>query len=129
MKHTVVGKFISQRSRNRWEINFPTTVQNLHSSWEIYFPTVSESLGNKFPNYCMFFTTFAARISVHDKKGCDTMGERIGRIGRIETDFFGFFTDSKHMHPRKNPFQSARSAQSVLPSYHTFFCHVLSARI
>jgi hypothetical protein len=26
---------------------------------------------------------------VHDKKGCDTMGERIGRIGRIETDFFG----------------------------------------
>jgi hypothetical protein len=26
-------------------------------------------------------------ISVHDKKGCDTMGERIGRIGRIQTDF------------------------------------------
>jgi hypothetical protein len=27
-------------------------------------------------------------LSVHDKKGCDTMGERMGRIGRIETDFF-----------------------------------------
>jgi hypothetical protein len=29
---------------------------------------------------------------VHDKKGCDTMGERIGRIGRIETDFFLIFS-------------------------------------
>jgi hypothetical protein len=28
---------------------------------------------------------------VHDKKECDTMGERIGRIGRIETDFLLFF--------------------------------------
>jgi hypothetical protein len=29
------------------------------------------------------------------------MGERIGRIGRIQTDFFYFFTDSKHTHPKK----------------------------
>jgi hypothetical protein len=28
---------------------------------------------------------------VGDKKGCDTMGERIGRIGRIRTDFFFIF--------------------------------------
>jgi hypothetical protein len=48
------------------------------------------------------------------------MGERIGRIGRIDTDFFYFFTDSKHAHQPKNPFISARSAPSVLPSYHPF---------
>jgi hypothetical protein len=48
----------------------------------------------------------------------DTMGERIGRIGRIRTDFFldpNARILSKKI--KKNPFQSARSAQSVLPSY------------
>jgi hypothetical protein len=44
------------------------------------------------------------------------MGERIGRIGRIRTDFFrtmhGFQTKIK-----KNPSLSAQSAQSVLPLY------------
>jgi hypothetical protein len=30
---------------------------------------------------------FIKLASVHDKKGCDTMGERIGRIRRIQTDF------------------------------------------
>jgi hypothetical protein len=33
---------------------------------------------------------------------CDTMGERMGRIGRIRTDFFLFFTDSKHTRPKKS---------------------------
>jgi hypothetical protein len=46
------------------------------------------------------------------------MGERIGRIGRIETDFFLLFHGFQTHAQRKNPFQSARSAQSVLPSYH-----------
>jgi hypothetical protein len=30
---------------------------------------------------------FAVSTLVHNKKGCDTMGER---MGRIDTDFFGF---------------------------------------
>jgi hypothetical protein len=31
----------------------------------------------------------------------DTMGERMGRIGQIRTDFFDLFTDSKDTHPKK----------------------------
>jgi hypothetical protein len=46
------------------------------------------------------------------------MGERIGQIGRIETDFLGFFHGFQTHVPPKNPFQSAQSAQSVLPLYH-----------
>jgi hypothetical protein len=64
------------------------------------------------------FKAFQTAVS-HLEKG-DTMGERIGRIGRIRTDFFSFLRISKHTHPKKNPFVSARSAQSVLPSYHPF---------
>jgi hypothetical protein len=61
--------------------------------------------------------------SVQDKKGCDTMGERMGRIGRIETDFFLIFHGFQTYAPQKirsYPFVSARSAPSVLPSYHPF---------
>jgi hypothetical protein len=32
----------------------------------------------------------------------DTMGERIRRIGQIQTDFFLFFTDFKHTYPKKS---------------------------
>jgi hypothetical protein len=30
------------------------------------------------------------------------MGERMGRIGQIQTDFFYFFTDSKHTPKKKS---------------------------
>jgi hypothetical protein len=47
------------------------------------------------------------------------MEERIGRIGQICTDFLilmhGFQAEIK-----KNPYQSAQSAQSVLPLYRFF---------
>jgi hypothetical protein len=46
----------------------------------------------------------------------DTMGERMGRIGRIDTDFFwGHVLEIREKSKKKNPCQSARSAQSVLP--------------
>jgi hypothetical protein len=47
----------------------------------------------------------------------DTMGERIGRIGRMRTDFFLAQMHEFQAKKSKNPCQSARSAQSVLPSY------------
>jgi hypothetical protein len=47
------------------------------------------------------------------------MGERIGRIRQIGTDFFDFLLKSVHLNP-KNPFQSAKSAQSVFPLYRFF---------
>jgi hypothetical protein len=40
---------------------------------------------------------------------CDTMGERIGRIEQIDTDFFVFCLKS-NVDSKKNPFESARSA-------------------
>jgi hypothetical protein len=42
------------------------------------------------------------------------MEERIGRIEQIETDFFDFLLKIRAF-GSKNPFQSAQSAQSVLP--------------
>jgi hypothetical protein len=45
----------------------------------------------------------------------DTMGERIGRIGRIDTDFSLTHVLEIREKSKKNPYQSARSAQSVLP--------------
>jgi hypothetical protein len=42
------------------------------------------------------------------------MGERIGRIGQIDTDFFDFLLKIA-LFDKKNPYQSAQSAQSVLP--------------
>jgi hypothetical protein len=46
----------------------------------------------------------------------DTMGERMGRIGQIETDFFLIqMHEFQAKKSKKNPFQSARSAPSVLP--------------
>jgi hypothetical protein len=50
----------------------------------------------------------------------DTMGERIGRIGQIETDFWNPNTRISSTKIKKNPFQSAQSAQSVLPLYRHF---------
>jgi hypothetical protein len=52
----------------------------------------------------------------HLKNG-DTMGERIGRIGQIETDFLDPNARISSKKIKKNPFGSARSAQSVLPLY------------
>jgi hypothetical protein len=60
----------------------------------------------------------AAAISALEKS--DTMGERIGRIERIGTDFFLIFLLKIRAFRKKNPFQSARSAQSVLPLYRHF---------
>jgi hypothetical protein len=57
--------------------------------------------------------------AVSHLENADTMGERMGRIGQIETDFFDFCLKSVHLDP-KNPFESARSAPSVLPSYLLF---------
>jgi hypothetical protein len=57
------------------------------------------------------------------------MGERIGRIGRIRTDFFELYSQKSSKKSKQNPFESARSAQSVLPLYHTLFCHVLRIQI
>jgi hypothetical protein len=48
------------------------------------------------------------------------MGERIGRIGRIQTDFGDLNARISSKKIKKNPFQSAQSAQSVLPSYRHF---------
>jgi hypothetical protein len=48
---------------------------------------------------------------------CDTMGERIGRIGRIRMDFFWIKCSDSKKKIKKNPFVSAQSAQSVLPLY------------
>jgi hypothetical protein len=48
------------------------------------------------------------------------MGERMGRIGQIETDFFLIFLLEISAFESKNPFQSAESAQSVLPLYRPF---------
>jgi hypothetical protein len=48
------------------------------------------------------------------------MGERIGRIGRIRTDFFLIFHGFQAYESQKNPFVSARSAPSVFPSYRFF---------
>jgi hypothetical protein len=48
------------------------------------------------------------------------MGERMGRIGQIETDFF-FLRDCLDLEPKfkqKNPLKSAQSALSVFPLYH-----------
>jgi hypothetical protein len=45
----------------------------------------------------------------------------MGRIGRIDTDFLVVRLLGIREKIKKNPFQSARSAQSVLPLYHTFF--------
>jgi hypothetical protein len=55
----------------------------------------------------------------HLEKG-DTMGERMGRIGQIETDFLDPNTRISSKKIKKNPFGSARSAPSVLPSYLPF---------
>jgi hypothetical protein len=46
------------------------------------------------------------------------MGERIGRIGRIRTDFWDSNARILSKKIKKNPFVSAGSAQSVFPSYH-----------
>jgi hypothetical protein len=48
------------------------------------------------------------------------MGERIERIGRIETDFLIQMHEFSSKKIKKNPFQSAQSAQSVLPLYRHF---------
>jgi hypothetical protein len=53
-------------------------------------------------------------------ENADTMGERIGRIWQIETDFFDFFAENPYIELKKNLFQSAKSAQSVLPLYRHF---------
>jgi hypothetical protein len=46
---------------------------------------------------------FYKKNLVHDKKGCDTMGERIGRIGRIQTDFFWYqCTNFKQKNQKKS---------------------------
>jgi hypothetical protein len=47
----------------------------------------------------------------------DTMGERIRRIRQIRTDFFYRKARISSKKLKKNPFQSAESAQSVLPLY------------
>jgi hypothetical protein len=55
------------------------------------------------------------------------MGERIGRIRQVETDFLLLFClKSVHL-DLKNPFESAQSAQSVLPLYHNSICIPQSA--
>jgi hypothetical protein len=43
------------------------------------------------------------------------MGERIGRIRQIETDFLNQNVRISSKKIKKNLFQSAKSAQSVLP--------------
>jgi hypothetical protein len=48
------------------------------------------------------------------------MGERIGRIWQIETDFLNEMHEFLSKKIKKNPFQSAESAQSVLPLYRHF---------
>jgi hypothetical protein len=67
---------------------------------------------------------FVKELAISALESGDTMGERIGRIGRIRTDFFfchfvGIFCRVvvSYGMTRKNPFVSARSAQSVLPLY------------
>jgi hypothetical protein len=45
------------------------------------------------------------------------MGERIERIGQIQTDFFVPNARLLSKKSKKNPFESAQSAQSVLPLY------------
>jgi hypothetical protein len=54
-----------------------------------------------------------AAVSYLEKE--DTMGERIGRIRRIRTDFLTPNARILSKKIKKNPFESARSAQSVLP--------------
>jgi hypothetical protein len=53
-------------------------------------------------------------------ENADTMGERMGRIGRIQTDFGDLNTWILSKKIKKNSFQSAQSAPSVLPSYRHF---------
>jgi hypothetical protein len=52
------------------------------------------------------------------------MEKRMGRIGRIQTDFSGVRVLKIREKLKKNPCQSARSAPSVLPLYpkSTFRC-------
>jgi hypothetical protein len=54
---------------------------------------------------------------VYSLEGGDTIGERIERIGRIRTDFLDSNARISIKKIKKNPFVSARSVQSVLPSY------------
>jgi hypothetical protein len=70
---------------------------------------------------------------VHDKKECDTMGERIGRIGRIETDFFLIFYGFQAHAPQKkirwyppnppNPF-SHRITKPLCAKYIMIFLNI-----
>jgi hypothetical protein len=53
-------------------------------------------------------------------ENADTMGERIGRIRQIRTDFWNPNAQISSKKIKKNPFQSAQSAQSVLPLYRFF---------
>jgi hypothetical protein len=56
-------------------------------------------------------------LAISILENADTMGERIGRIGQIETDFSDPNARISSKKIKKNPFRSARSAQSVLPLY------------
>jgi hypothetical protein len=50
----------------------------------------------------------------------DTMGKRIGRIEQIQTDFLDPNARISSKKIKKNPFESAESAQSVFPLYRHF---------
>jgi hypothetical protein len=53
-------------------------------------------------------------------ENADTMGERIGRIGQIQPDFWDPNARISSKKIKKNPFGSAQSAPSVLPLYRHF---------
>jgi hypothetical protein len=61
---------------------------------------------------------------IRDKKGIERMGERMGRMEQIGTDFFNFYLNFQSK-IKKNLSQPAPSAPSVLPFALHFFCSVL----
>jgi hypothetical protein len=59
------------------------------------------------------------------KKGLIQWENGLGGSGGSKRIFSGVRVLEIREKIKKNPFGSARSAQSVLPLYHNFFCHVL----